>query len=25
VQPFRVEEPLLWLLKGFGVIDRSRA
>ncbi|MGH3522480.1 MAG: hypothetical protein ACRDU4_06540 [Mycobacterium sp.] len=24
VQPFRVEEPLLWLLKGFGVIDRSR-
>jgi hypothetical protein len=23
VQPFRVEEPLLWLLKGFGVIDRS--
>ncbi|MGH3867574.1 MAG: zinc ribbon domain-containing protein [Pseudonocardiaceae bacterium] len=25
VQPFRVEEPLLWLLHGFGVIDRSRA
>jgi hypothetical protein len=25
VQPFRVEEPLLWLLRGFGVIDRSRA
>ncbi len=25
VQPFRVEEPLLWLLEGFGVIDRSRA
>ena len=24
VQPFRVEEPLLWLLQGFGVIDRSR-
>ncbi|MGB6165543.1 MAG: zinc ribbon domain-containing protein [Pseudonocardiaceae bacterium] len=25
VQPFRVEEPLLWLLHGFGVIGRSRA
>ncbi len=25
VQPFRVEEPLLWLLNGFGVIDRCRA
>jgi hypothetical protein len=25
VQPFRVEEPLLWLLSGFGVIGRSRA
>jgi hypothetical protein len=25
VQPFRVEEPLLWLLSGFGVIDRCRA
>jgi hypothetical protein len=25
VQPFRVEEPLLWLLHRFGVIDRSRA
>ncbi len=25
VQPFRVEEPLLWLLNGFGVINRSRA
>ncbi|MGI9004312.1 MAG: zinc ribbon domain-containing protein [Pseudonocardia sp.] len=24
VQPFRVEEPLLWLLNRFGVIDRSR-
>jgi hypothetical protein len=24
VQPFRVEEPLLWLLCSFGVIDRSR-
>ena len=24
VQPFRVEEPLLWLLSGFGVINRSR-
>lgn len=23
-QPFRVEEPLLWLLNRFGVIDRSR-
>jgi hypothetical protein len=25
VQPFRVEEPLLWLLSSFGVINRSRA
>ncbi len=25
VAPFCVEEPLLWLLHGFGVIDRSRA
>lgn len=25
VQPFRVEEPLLWLLHRFGVVDRSRA
>ncbi len=25
VQPFRVEEPLLWLLSGFGVIGRSRS
>jgi hypothetical protein len=25
VQPFRVEEPLLWLLREFGVIDRVRA
>lgn len=25
VQPFRVEEPLLWLLHGFGVINRSRS
>lgn len=25
VQPFRVEEPLLWLLHRFGVIDRSRS
>jgi hypothetical protein len=25
VQPFRVEEPLLWLLNRFGVIERSRA
>lgn len=24
VQPFRVEEPLLWLLNRLGVIDRSR-
>lgn len=24
VQPFRVEEPLLWLLNRFGVIDRSK-
>jgi hypothetical protein len=24
VQPFRVEEPLLWLLDRFGVIERSR-
>jgi hypothetical protein len=24
VQPFRVEEPLLWLLHRFGVIERSR-
>ncbi len=24
VQPFRVEEPLLWLMNRFGVIDRSR-
>lgn len=24
VQPFRVEEPLLWLLNQFGVIERSR-
>jgi hypothetical protein len=25
VQPFRVEEPLLWLLSRFGAIDRSQA
>ena len=25
VQPFRVEEPLLWLLHRFGVIGRSRS
>ncbi len=24
VRPFRVEEPLLWLLNRFGVIERSK-
>lgn len=24
VRPFRVDEPLLWLLSGFGIVDRSQ-